>query len=274
MSRQFAFAAPMIALAALSVPTIFSSSSYAAETCLAAPQGTAPQGSHWYYRLDRATQRKCWRLVKLDGQPRRTAKQVAPPPQPVEEENASATQTSVERIPQSAPQQGWLTRSASAVPEAIAPPPAASDPSGDRAENQASAAPPPVPEALSVPSQPEQTGEATAPVASVPAVESQQANVAAKNPPAAPAGMSLLQFVFVAIAAIGLLGAAIFALVDVRRRRTDVLTRISHEDETSFEQPEAEDAPTFAALPPMRLAPQHDDVDEALQRLRRRRMAA
>src|SRR5688500_9348336 len=122
MSRQFAFAAPMIALAVLSVSTIFPSSSYAAETCLAAPQGTAPQGSHWYYRLDRATQRKCWRLVKLDGQPRRTAKQVAPPPQPVEEENAPATQTSVERIPQSAPQQGWLTRSASAVPEAIAPP--------------------------------------------------------------------------------------------------------------------------------------------------------
>ena len=28
----------------------------------------APQGSHWYYRFDRATQRKCW-YVRVVGQP-------------------------------------------------------------------------------------------------------------------------------------------------------------------------------------------------------------
>jgi hypothetical protein len=53
-----------------------------------------------------------------------------------------------------------------------------------------------------------------------------------------------------------------------------VLTRIARQDITSFEAPEAEDAPTFSAMPPMRLMPQHDDVDEALQRRKRRRMAA
>ena len=31
-----------------------------AEDCLGAPNSPAPQGSHWYYRLDWATQRKCW----------------------------------------------------------------------------------------------------------------------------------------------------------------------------------------------------------------------
>lgn len=31
-----------------------------AEDCLAGPNAQAPQGSHWYYRLDRATHRKCW----------------------------------------------------------------------------------------------------------------------------------------------------------------------------------------------------------------------
>ena len=31
-----------------------------ANDCLAAPNSPAPQGSHWYYRLDWATQRKCW----------------------------------------------------------------------------------------------------------------------------------------------------------------------------------------------------------------------
>src|SRR5262249_28410403 len=32
------------------------------DTCLAAPNATAPQGSHWYYRIDRAQQRHCWYL--------------------------------------------------------------------------------------------------------------------------------------------------------------------------------------------------------------------
>jgi hypothetical protein len=31
-----------------------------ADDCLAAPDSTAPKGSHWYYHLNRATQQKCW----------------------------------------------------------------------------------------------------------------------------------------------------------------------------------------------------------------------
>jgi hypothetical protein len=31
-----------------------------AEDCLTAPDSSAPQGSHWYYHIDRASQRKCW----------------------------------------------------------------------------------------------------------------------------------------------------------------------------------------------------------------------
>jgi hypothetical protein len=34
----------------------------AADECLAGPKGTAPQGGHWYYRIDRATKRHCWYL--------------------------------------------------------------------------------------------------------------------------------------------------------------------------------------------------------------------
>ncbi|WP_375783431.1 hypothetical protein ACE10Z_26750 [Bradyrhizobium sp. Pha-3] len=33
-----------------------------ADTCQAAPKGTAPAGSHWFYHLDRSTQKKCWYL--------------------------------------------------------------------------------------------------------------------------------------------------------------------------------------------------------------------
>jgi hypothetical protein len=31
-----------------------------ADNCLSGPKGAAPAGSHWYYRLDRATKRQCW----------------------------------------------------------------------------------------------------------------------------------------------------------------------------------------------------------------------
>jgi hypothetical protein len=33
-----------------------------ADDCLAAPDSPSPQGTHWYYRLEWATQRKCWYL--------------------------------------------------------------------------------------------------------------------------------------------------------------------------------------------------------------------
>jgi hypothetical protein len=33
-----------------------------ADDCLAAPKSSAPNGSHWYYRLDSTKQRKCWYL--------------------------------------------------------------------------------------------------------------------------------------------------------------------------------------------------------------------
>jgi hypothetical protein len=37
--------------------------------CLAAPEGTASKGLHWYYRLDRANNRKCWYLASLRTRP-------------------------------------------------------------------------------------------------------------------------------------------------------------------------------------------------------------
>jgi hypothetical protein len=34
----------------------------AADDCLANPSGTTPAGQHWYYRIERPSQRKCWYL--------------------------------------------------------------------------------------------------------------------------------------------------------------------------------------------------------------------
>jgi hypothetical protein len=36
--------------------------SHAADDCLSKPNATAPEGSHWYYRLERTTRRECWYL--------------------------------------------------------------------------------------------------------------------------------------------------------------------------------------------------------------------
>ncbi len=33
-----------------------------AADCLASPKGAAPQGQHWFYRVERATKRQCWYL--------------------------------------------------------------------------------------------------------------------------------------------------------------------------------------------------------------------
>jgi hypothetical protein len=38
----------------------------ATEACLSGPKGTAPKGSHWYYRIDHATKRNCW-YVRAEG---------------------------------------------------------------------------------------------------------------------------------------------------------------------------------------------------------------
>jgi hypothetical protein len=52
--------APIFLVAAL----LFSGLSTARteENCLLAPNARAPQGSHWYYRIDASSQNKCWHL--------------------------------------------------------------------------------------------------------------------------------------------------------------------------------------------------------------------
>ena len=76
-----------------------------ADDCLAQPNSSAPQGSHWYYHIDQATQRKCWYVRALDQQAQQPAAQPTSPvtsstPVPLEK-NATATSeaTSISPIP-------------------------------------------------------------------------------------------------------------------------------------------------------------------------------
>ncbi len=45
-----------------------------ADNCLSAPKGVAPAGSHWYYRLDRATKHQCWYIGEAKSTAARAAR--------------------------------------------------------------------------------------------------------------------------------------------------------------------------------------------------------
>ena len=67
---------------AMAVPARSSRAEPAADDCLEQPSGAAPQGSHWYYRTDRSTNRRCWRLAP-QREKAKEAREVAPSkPQP------------------------------------------------------------------------------------------------------------------------------------------------------------------------------------------------
>jgi hypothetical protein len=52
---------------------------HAADDCLAGPNVTAPQGSHWYYHVDRTTHRECWYLGPEGKEVRTRANQSGSP---------------------------------------------------------------------------------------------------------------------------------------------------------------------------------------------------
>src|SRR5215475_2692738 len=62
MSRRLTLAVPIILAASVVAISFSATTGDAADECLGGPKGTAPQGSHWYYRVDRSTGRHCWYL--------------------------------------------------------------------------------------------------------------------------------------------------------------------------------------------------------------------
>jgi hypothetical protein len=64
-NRTAKFASAILASLLASTPFTTVSQSAAAE-CLSGPKGATPEGRHWYYRIDRATQRQCWYLRDED----------------------------------------------------------------------------------------------------------------------------------------------------------------------------------------------------------------
>ena len=100
------------------VATVSYGQTRAAEECISSPKGTAPEGSHWYYRVDRATKRHCWYLGESGGKvsrvrtpSHRVARSIAPEPEPTQRLVADAhaelpARTSIEQ-PNGAGRPNW-----------------------------------------------------------------------------------------------------------------------------------------------------------------------
>jgi hypothetical protein len=62
-----------------------------AADCLDAPNAPAPKNSHWFYRIDRTQQRKCWHLGDANQPPQQAAAQTARETPPAERSPAASS---------------------------------------------------------------------------------------------------------------------------------------------------------------------------------------
>ncbi|WP_157817206.1 hypothetical protein [Bradyrhizobium sp. SK17] len=96
-----------------------------ADSCQSAPKGTAPAGSHWFYHLDRSTQKKCWYLGDARNKVAKTA--VAQPAAVPDTATADATPPQGQPAPPPAMRKSiadaraeWPSPQAGTAPSAVA----------------------------------------------------------------------------------------------------------------------------------------------------------
>ena len=87
----------------------------AADSCLTAPKGATPAGSHWYYRIDRVTKRQCWYLrEEADTADDKFARAAPPASAPAAasaaEDPASAQQRTITRKSISDARAEWVSQ--------------------------------------------------------------------------------------------------------------------------------------------------------------------
>jgi len=120
--------APLLVLLLISSFLLSVQVSRAADECIEKPNAPAPQGSHWYYRIDRASNRECWYLGAEGAKVRAPAREAAtrvrtpvpkPAPQPLAEaatDNAvvaTADEEVVQKTPPAVASLNWQSLSTS-----------------------------------------------------------------------------------------------------------------------------------------------------------------
>ena len=91
----------------------------AADSCLSAPKGTTPSGSHWYYRIDRVTKRQCWYLREESDTAEDKFARAAPPasaPASAAQESAPPQQRTITRKSIADARAEWTSQQARAEP--------------------------------------------------------------------------------------------------------------------------------------------------------------
>jgi len=126
-SAQFVAALTVSVLAGANLANVTDLRAQAAtaDDCLTAPKGATTPGSHWYYRIDRATKRQCWYLrEELDKDKSTRATPPASPPasSPVAAEPAEQTPRTITQKAISDARAEWVSQQSRAEQTAGANP--------------------------------------------------------------------------------------------------------------------------------------------------------
>jgi hypothetical protein len=242
--------APLAAVSqnAPSAPSAASTENTAAD-CLASPKGAAPQGQHWFYRVERATKRQCWYLRAEGAKATQSAQATTDAPNtapaaPPSVQNARAEYIATQTGPAASPPApaAAATQPAPSAPNANAAQPAVAT----RWPDAASASPAPQPSAA----------PAAAPAAASvqpsarPAASPAPVTLAAADAPADKPTGSLQMLLLViggALALAGLLASVIYRFAGGRARARAADRRVNwdhRQDESDGRAPwHAEPAP-------------------------------
>src|SRR5262249_36552750 len=98
-NAKLASAMFVLAVAAVTLSTVFDRAARAADGCLTEPNGETPQGKHWYYRIERNTGRHCWYVRGEDDKPRVVVPDLATAPAPGGTETARAIANAHAELP-------------------------------------------------------------------------------------------------------------------------------------------------------------------------------
>ncbi|WP_375160030.1 hypothetical protein [Bradyrhizobium sp. RDT46] len=224
--------------------------------CLASPKGAAPQGQHWYYRLDRTTKRQCWYLRAAGDKDSAKAAQATQADTP-SDSTASPQQTAQDAR---AEYLGARSDAAAKTPNAITPG-APTAPTAQQPANQAdSSAQPasvasPWPEVSAAPTAPEPQ-PATTMVTAVAQPKTKPSKSPAPPPPAAADGMTdktggsvqmLLLVIGGALALAGILASVVYRFARRRVRVQAASDRRGHWDDWAPQDHDGSRAPWLGA---------------------------
>ena len=213
----------------------------ATDSCLSAPKGATPSGSHWYYRIDRVTRRQCWYLREEADSADDKFARAAPPasaPASVAAAEEPASQRTITRKSISDARAEWVSQQPRAEParveRAVATSPAPAVQNNPRAAMPNVLAPAPLssmrwndaPTTRSLTNPSDLQVAAANPTAAqpAPAEEVQQPAVdqvapAAVDPATAKPTASLQKLLLVMAAALALAGLTVSAIVRIGRMR-------------------------------------------------------